>query len=44
MKVVYSIIIVLCLIFAMSLLGPELCNPKGSIAAQINWAGHKVCK
>jgi len=19
------------------------CNPKGSLAAEINWAGHKVC-
>ena len=44
MKLVYSIIIVLGIVFALSLVGPELCNPKGSLAAQINWAGHKVCK
>jgi len=44
MKIVYSIIIVLGMIFALSLVGPEICNPKGSIAAQINWAGNKECR
>lgn len=44
MKVISSVFIVLAVIFALSLVEQKACNPKGSLAAKINWAGHKECK
>ena len=40
MKVLTIVALLILGVFYMEL---TACNPKGSIAAQINWAGNKVC-
>lgn len=41
---IVDVILIGILIFSLSYLLPDSCNPEGSLAAQINWAGKGICK
>ena len=44
MKAVYAVLITLFIVASLIYLDEIVaCNPKGSIADQLNWAGHKTC-
>ena len=42
-RVIIAICVTLTMIFALSLVEQNACNPKGSLADKINWAGHRTC-
>ena len=43
MKIILNLLIILLIVAAVAYGDSKVCNPKGSLAAQINWAGHEVC-
>lgn len=38
-----TILVILLLFGAVLYIDNTACNPKGTVAAQINWAGHGTC-
>lgn len=44
MKTKVIVILLILLGFTLYYIDKTACNPKGSVAAKINWAGHKECK
>lgn len=43
-RIIIAICVTLLMIFALSLVDQHACNPKGSLAEKINWAGHGSCE
>lgn len=42
-KVILAVCGTIAILFAFGYIEKTACNPKGSIAAKINWAGNGVC-